>query len=37
MLIKAARKLPVREVARIANAATAVKGVKLNLAVMEKD
>ena len=37
VLIKAERDVCLREVARIAGLATAVKGVKLNLAVMEKD
>ena len=37
VLIKAERDVCLRDVARIAGLATAVKGVKLNLAVMEKD
>jgi biopolymer transport protein ExbD len=37
VLIKAAREVRLRDVARIANVATAIKGIKLNLAVMEKE
>jgi biopolymer transport protein ExbD len=37
VLIKAERDVCLRDVARIAGLATALKGVKLNLAVMEKD
>ena len=37
VLIKAGRDVCLRDVARIASLATAVKGVKLNLAVVEKD
>jgi biopolymer transport protein ExbD len=37
VLIKAEKEVHLRDVARIANIAAAVKGVKLNLAVMEKE
>jgi biopolymer transport protein ExbD len=37
VLIKAEKEVRLRDVARIANVASAVKGTKLNLAVMEKE
>ena len=37
VIIKAEKAVPLRDIARIANAATSIEGMTLNLAVMEKD
>lgn len=37
VIIKAEKKIPLRDIARIAAAATTIEGTRLNLAVMEKD
>lgn len=37
VIIKAEKAVPLRDIARIANIATSVEGMTLNLAVMEKD
>jgi biopolymer transport protein ExbD len=37
VIIKAEKAIPLRDIARIANAATSVEGMTLNLAVLEKD
>lgn len=37
VIVKAEKAVPLRDIARIANAATSIEGMTLNLAVMEKD
>jgi biopolymer transport protein ExbD len=37
LLVKAEKRVRLRDLVRISSAATAVKGMKLNLAVMEKN